>query len=154
MDFLCRHAHQKHTHLEDKLSRPYHYTYHLQKASNFSIYVDSIEGAKCSFDIQPRFHLSKSLIMQISKLCELALAAKVTFLFRNMSLVLPGTSRTNFCSTILQSFQTCSSNLLFVQWFSNHSRMRSSIQELRSHYVVYIICFRWRSQRGTSINHY
>jgi hypothetical protein len=29
--------------------------------------------------------------------------------FRNMSLVLPGTSRTNFCSTILKSFQ----NLFF-----------------------------------------
>jgi hypothetical protein len=92
--------------------------------------------------------------LQISEPGKLAHAAKPTF-YRNMSLVLPRTSRTNFCSKILKLFQNLFlQTLSFVQWFSNHSRTRSSIQELGSHYVVYIIRFRWRSQRGTSINHY
>jgi hypothetical protein len=39
--------------------------------------------------------------LQISKPDKLALAAKLTF--RNISLVLLGTARTNFCSTILNS---------------------------------------------------
>jgi hypothetical protein len=39
-----------------------------------------MESAKWNFDVNPRFHLSKPFILQISKPGKLALAAKLTFL--------------------------------------------------------------------------
>jgi hypothetical protein len=89
-NFLCRHAYQKHTHLEGELSKTQHYTCHFQVALKFLLYVDlMIVQSETSMSN----HASIYLILSFCKFPNPVNSHLWPSLlsFRNMSLVLPRT---------------------------------------------------------------